>query len=207
LSAGWGVTKRSSKSPKSGRSKKVDLSQLELPKIDLAAVTNPDIRNFLSHTGNTESLAKAYWMLGVEAEGRMEWENAIECYQAVLAINPADPLSRYFAPHNLAYALIQMKRYEEAVRYAETAVAVNDAFPFAYHTLGLALRALARYTEAAYAFLTAIVKGQKSNTSWLQLQSLVSEHPELYDQIPRLSDDIEHTRKALESSGLLKRTH
>ena|GEM_PF-1414785 len=202
------MAKKSAKARKPSPVRKVDLSKLGIPSIDPATIANPDIRNFLSHTGNLESQAKAFWMLGVEAEQRMDWTGAIDCYQVVLRIQPADPLSRYFSTHNMAFALIQLKRFEEAVPYAEAAIRLNEGWPFGYHTLGVALNQLGKYPEAAYAFLTAIWKGgQKSNDSWRHLQAMLGAHPDVLVAVPRLAGDVEQVRRALESRGLLPRTH
>ena len=179
---------------------------IDLPEIDLTRVANPDIKNFLSDSGNSESLAKGYFLLGVEAEGRADWEGAIEFYKAVLAVRPADPVSRYFAPHNLAYSMIQLRRLKEAEVYARAAIAANEEWPHAYNLLGIACRAMGNYQEAAGAFLTATLKGPKGKTAWLQLQSMLAEHPELHS-VPDLTDAVESARKFLESRGQLPRGH
>lgn len=196
------MTKPPSKSPR----KLPACKSIDLPKIDVAKITNPDIRNFLSDAGNPESSAKGYFLLGVEAEGKSDWERAIESYRAVLAVNPHDPVSRYFAPHNLAYSMIQLSRYKEAEVYARAAIAVNEEWPHAYNLLGIACKAMGNYQEAAGAFLTSTLKGPKGKTAWLQLQSMLAEHPELH-LVPDLADAVDAARKFLESRGQLPRGH
>ncbi|MFA6309944.1 MAG: tetratricopeptide repeat protein [Sterolibacterium sp.] len=175
--------------------------------IDLTTITNPDIRNFLSYSANPESLAKGYFLLGVEAEGKSNWAGAIEYYKVVLNINPADPVSRYFASHNIAYSMIQLGRMNESKGYAQAAITVNEEWPHAYNLLGIACRALGKYEDAARAFLSATLKGPKGKTAWLQLQSLLAEHPELHTEVPDLSNAVESARRFLVSRGVLPRSN
>jgi len=105
--------------------------------IDLTKITNPDIRNLLSDSGKPESLAKGFFLLGVEAEGKENWEGAIEYYKVVVGINPTDPVLRYFAPHNIAYSMIQLGRLMDAGIYAQSAIAVNQDWPHAYNLFGI----------------------------------------------------------------------
>jgi len=175
--------------------------------IDLKKITNPDIINFLSDPENSEAMAKGYLLLGGEAEKNRNWDDAIECYRAILRINPVDPVSRYFAPYNIAHALFQLKRFEEATGYAHAAVAANMDWPQAYNMLGVVYKAQGKYQDAVWYLLAATLRAPTNKNAWLNLQAILAKHPEVLADIPYLADAVESARKFLEARGALPKAH
>lgn len=154
-----------------------------------------------------ENKAKEYLQLGLEAEKKRNWEAAIECYRVVLRINPVDPVTRYLAPYNTAHSLYRLKRFEEAAGYAHAAVAADRERHPAYNLLGIIYIERGMYQDAAWYLLAAARRATKSKAAWLNLQVILSKHPELLTDVPYLADTVDATRKLLESRGVQRRTH
>lgn len=176
-------------------------------KKDLKETTSPEIAPDPLLVEAAESRAKEYLRLGIEAEGKKNWEDAIACYRAVLRINPVDPETRYLAPYNMAHSLCRLKRFEEAAGFAHAAVAADRERHPAYNLLGIIYNERRMYEDAAWYLLAAARRALRSKAAWLNLQAMLSMHPELLADIPYLAETVEATRKLLESRGQLPMAH
>jgi tetratricopeptide (TPR) repeat protein len=77
----------------------------------------------------------AWQDLGNALSRRGKLEEAVKCYQEVLKINPSHVDSRA----NLAVALLNLKRYDDALEEARRAVKEGPEYAVAHNVLGLAL--------------------------------------------------------------------
>jgi tetratricopeptide (TPR) repeat protein len=159
------------------------------------------IARLLSDPTNTVSVAKAHLLLGLEAEERQDWEDAAKNYLRIIGLAPADDMVRYFGHNNLAYTLLQLKRFEEAETHCLAAVEVDGARHNAHKNLGLALEALGRPTEAAECFLNAGCRNAADKRAWLHLQQLLSKNLDLLARSPDLAERLEALREFYMANG------
>ncbi|MCX7162952.1 MAG: tetratricopeptide repeat protein [Betaproteobacteria bacterium] len=146
------------------------------------------IARLLADPANTVNVAKAHLLLGLEAEERNDWQGAAESYLRIVELAPADDMVRYFGHNNRAYALLQLKRFEEAQAQCMAAIEVDGARHSAYRNLGLACAALGRPADAAAAFMDAACRNLADARAWLHLQELVAANPDLLAQSPDLAE-------------------
>jgi Flp pilus assembly protein TadD len=91
-----------------------------------------------------------------------DYDNAIQCYEKALKIDPDDPS----VWNNKGNVLEIMKEYEEAKKCFEKAVTLNPRYASAWNNLGDIYNKLARYNEAISCFEKAILW----ESSWKTLQ-------------------------------------
>lgn len=66
---------------------------------------------------------------------------------------------------------------------------------------------MGKYQDAAWYWLAAARRALRSKAAWINLQGILTKHPELLTEVPYLTDTVEATRKLLESRGTLPRAH
>ena len=159
------------------------------------------IARLLSDPANTENVAKAYLLLGLDAEERLDWENAIEQYRRVIELAPEDVIVRYFGYNNRAYALLQLRRFEEAEAHGIAALEVDDGRHNAYKNLGLAYQALEQPVTAAEYFINASFRNPEDKRAWLHLQQLLIRDPSLLAEAPEVAEEMEAMRKYYAANG------
>jgi Flp pilus assembly protein TadD len=159
------------------------------------------IARLLADPTNTENIAKAHLLLGLESEDRQDWEDAATNYLRIVQLAPVDDMVRYFGHNNRAYSLIQLRRFEEAEAHCLEAIEVDDARHNAYKNLGLVCEALGRPAEAAACFLNAGCRNAADKRAWLHLQQLLSKNPYLLAQSPELAERMADLREFYEAHG------
>lgn len=162
---------------------------------DTTAAGISQIVLLLSDPANTEDVAKAHLLLGLEAEARQDWEDAAKNYIRVVELAPADDVVRYFGHNNLAYSLLQLKQFDDAEAHSMAAIEVDDARPGAFMNLGLAREALGRPAEAAFCFLDAASRNVGDKRAWMQLQQMLSKHPDLPVHSPDIAERMADLRE------------
>lgn len=90
--------------------------------------------------------------LGVLFYGNEEYEKAIDCFRAALAVSPNDPLLW----NRLGATLANSQRSEEAIDAYEKALALRPFFVRARYNLGVSCINIGCYHEAAQHLLTAL---------------------------------------------------
>jgi tetratricopeptide (TPR) repeat protein len=122
---------------------------------------------------------------------RSEWDDAHRCLLDVLALDA----EHEHAYHLLGMIAIQHRHHEEALKWIETAIAINPADPRFHANRGLVLNALGRYREAIQSYQAAIEFGPNTIESYLQLSSLQQQHghPELARETLRKAQLIDPT--------------
>jgi len=86
------------------------------------------------------------------------WKNSIALFQH--AVNETS--DNYVAHHNLALALMERGRIDEAIDHFDRALEIKPAFPRAHTNLGVALVKLGRYPEAVRHYTEAL----RMNPDW-----------------------------------------
>jgi tetratricopeptide (TPR) repeat protein len=168
---------------------------------DLSQIADPDIRRLLADPANAEDMAKGYLMLGVEAENRNDWEDAVEYYQQVLSFDAKDPAVRYFALNNLACSFINLERFEEAEKQCIAAIEVDKDRHNAHRNLGLACEGQEKYSDAAVCFMNASFLDRQDKRAWQHLTQLLDSHPEVLSETEGLADAMQHARDYYEAQG------
>ena len=149
---------------------------------------------------NVDGVAENHLQLGLKAERRSDWENAIEHYLLVNELKPSNKSIRYFGHNNLAYSLLHLGRFEEAETYCMKAIEVDDGRHNAYKDLGLACESLGRPIHAATCFINAAIMFCGDERAWLHLQKLLMKNPGLLDNEPALLNKMEVARKNYEDN-------
>jgi adenylate cyclase len=102
--------------------------------VDRAVALNPNSAHAWNHRG------QAYLLGGQCAE-------AVRSFERGIRLSPLDPLL-YMTLSGTGFALIELRRFEEAVAAAQKALRQNQTFVGAYHCLASALGNLGREAEA-----------------------------------------------------------
>ncbi len=168
---------------------------------DLSQIADPEIRRLLADPENPEDMAKGYLMLGVEAENRNDWEDAVEYYKQALSFDAKDPAVRYFGPNNLAWSLINLQRFEEAEEHCIAAIEVDQDRHNAHRNLGLACQGQEKYSDAAVCFMNALFLDRSDRGAWRPLAQLLESHPEVLSETEGLADAMKHAREYYEAHG------
>jgi Flp pilus assembly protein TadD len=113
----------------------------------------------------------------------------------------------YFGHNNRAYALLQLKRFDEAEAHCIAAIKVDDARHNAYKNFGLACEALGRPVDAGFCFINAACRNAADKRAWLHLQQLLSRNPDLLAQSPDLGERMEALRNFYEANGGVPRAN
>jgi len=155
----------------------------------------------LANPEKPDDRARAYLTLGCICEHESNWEAAITNYSRALAANPQDISLRYFCNNNLGYSLIQLGRFDEAEKYCETAIEVDDEKHNAHKNLGLARQGQGRWIDAAFCFARASRLSPSDPRSWWHLEGLLKTQPQLLSQSAELRRKVEWLRDMIEGTG------
>lgn len=94
----------------------------------------------------------AHNLLGVQLASRHQTDEAMNCYQTALKINPRFPP----AWNNIGCLLIDQGRYEEAITNCETALRLDPSFAEAHNNLATALVSSGRFKDASEQYSKAL---------------------------------------------------
>jgi tetratricopeptide (TPR) repeat protein len=149
--------------------------------------------------------ARACLTLGCLSEQEQDWASAIAHYRDSLATDPRDPTIRYFGHNNLGYALIQLKRFDEAEDYCTAAIEIDPERHNAHKNLGLVYDGQGRWLDAAFSFATAYRLNPRDPRAWRHLEQLLAARPQLLDQSAELRGEVDALRALIDGRGA--RTH
>ena len=128
-----------------------------------------------------EQRTAAFWTnkgAALDALGRHE--EAINCFDKALAIDPRDA----YAWNNKGNTLAYLHRHEEAIRCFDKALANDPRFAFAWHNKGITLDALGRYEEAVRCYDNVLVIDPQHPNAWSNKSAALKElgrHQEALD--------------------------
>jgi tetratricopeptide (TPR) repeat protein len=148
-------------------------------------------------TTNPEERSALFMGMGCVAEQKNDYASAEIFYRNSLRTGVSGTEHEYWAYNNLGYSLNQLGRPAEAEPYLHRAIAIDPTRCNAFKNLGLCYQGLGRFADAAVKFMEATRVNAADIRSLVHLDALVDDHPELYDQVPELEDNIEKCRSAV----------
>lgn len=149
------------------------------------------IHKLMDFTDNPELKAKSLLMLGQTSERSGNFEKAIDYYKSAYALEPADQSIWYLINNNLGYCLNQFGCYEEAESYCRDAVKIQPERHNAYKNLGISLAGQRRYEEGAVNLLESAKFNPNDPRAIIHLKELIREHPELINENPDFSQQVD----------------
>ena len=119
--------------------------------------------------------ADYYRQRGVEELKRAQFDKAIEFFKLSLNYNRRNPATFIY----LASAYNQLKKYEEAIKYAKEAIAINGQAAEAYYLLGAAQISLKEYGAAKMNLERAlrIFRDKKVDQGFYETRNLLNQIP------------------------------
>lgn len=166
-------------------------------KKSVARQYRPEAENYLATSTRPIDLAWAHMILGLCHEEEHAWGAATESYRKGIECKSSDVDTQYFCNNNLGFSLIQLGHFQEAERYCETAIEIDNMRHNAHKNLGLVRQALGQLLDAATSFAVASILAPGDPRAWALLETLLASHPELLAQ----SDDLRLAVEQLRGSA------
>src|SRR5690348_194625 len=118
---------------------------------------------------------------------KKEYDEAIECYDKALEIDPKDA----DALNNKGLALNKLGKYKEAIEYYDKASEIDPKYVLAFNNIGSALCDLKKYKEAIESFDKALEIDPKHAMAWYNKGTALC-------NLKKYKEAIEYFDKALE---------
>ena len=147
-------------------------------------------QRLLAISENTEEEISILVRLGVLGERVQNYSFAESCYRNALKLGIPANEKGYWVYNNLGYCLNMLGRHSEAEQFLKQAITLCPEYYNAYKNLGICHQGLGRYIDAVEQFIVSTHKNAADCRSLGHLESLIAEHPELYDKIPGLESKI-----------------
>jgi tetratricopeptide (TPR) repeat protein len=171
----------------------VGLSYMRINRHEQAADAFERVARFT----DTERLEQEAWVnKGVAHAELEEWDPAISSYQEALRID-GDSDHAASAHTNLAYALYESGRSEQALEHAEKAVELDPRFGQAWYNRGFFLLERGLAEDALNAFDNALRLGFR-NTEILEEKARALDELGHYDRAEEVASEAEEIRKEAE---------
>jgi CheY-like chemotaxis protein len=145
-----------------------------------------------------ENLAEHLVTLGNLDEELKDFEGAAAAYRKAVLLEPSSRRIWYAAHARLAYSLIQLVRFDEAVEFAREAVRIDPSWYTAYTILGQALEEKTEYGEAARMYVAATLLWPRDLQAFHCLEEMVKENDMVRVQMPEIEAELAKCRKAVE---------
>jgi tetratricopeptide (TPR) repeat protein len=133
-----------------------------------------------------EDEARCFLVTGQLAERQGDYDEAIQCYAAGLALEPTNKNVAYLLHNNLGYCLSCRGEHAEAERHCQLAVALDPQKHNAWNNLGVSLEGQEDFVGAAWAYLEARKANASDQRSIALMRDLLARHPELKGEIFRM---------------------
>ncbi|MFC1866554.1 tetratricopeptide repeat protein [Thermodesulfobacteriota bacterium] len=156
------------------------------------------IYRLLKLSDDTEENASFFLSLGQITEQKGNYPAAIECYRGAFYLKPSTTEVWYLINNNLGFCLNTLKRYDEAEGYLSAAIKIDPTRANAYKNLGLCFMGRGDYISAVGYFINSTKVNASDPRSLRHLEELLSDHPELLEESPNLSETLVKCRKAVE---------
>jgi tetratricopeptide (TPR) repeat protein len=187
----------------------VGLNYMSINRYEQAADTFERAARFAEDGSDEE--AEAWTNKGVAHAELEEWDEAIGAYREALHVEPQpeddlsdDGQSRRAGEHaasaetNLAYALWQSGRGEQALEHAERAVELDERFPQAWYNRGFFLLERGLAEEAVESLDNAIRLGLR-NADVLGEKARALEELGEYEEAEQVAEEAEEMRERAEA--------
>jgi tetratricopeptide (TPR) repeat protein len=171
----------------------VGISYVHINRHEQAAETFERVTRFT----DDDRLAQEAWTNKGAAHAELEeWDMAIGAYREALDIDD-DSEHAATAETNLAYALWESGRTEQALEHAERAVEIDSRFAEAWYNRGFFLLERGLAEDAVNAFDNATRLGFR-NPDILEEKARALEEIEEYERAERLAEEAEELREQAE---------
>jgi tetratricopeptide (TPR) repeat protein len=171
----------------------VGISYVHINRHEQAAETFERVARFT----DDDRLAQEAWTNKGAAHAELEeWDMAIGAYREALDIDD-DSEHAATAETNLAYALWESGRTEQALEHAERAVEIDSRFAEAWYNRGFFLLERGLAEDAVNAFDNATRLGFR-NPDILEEKARALEEIEEYERAERLAEEAEELREQAE---------
>ncbi|CAD8055916.1 unnamed protein product [Paramecium primaurelia] len=141
---------------------------------------------------------------GVALYNLNKYQDAIECYDKAISINPNDDITWT----NKGFALNNLNKYKDAIESFDKAISINPKDDITWTNKGLALNNLNKYQDAIECYDEAISINPKYDKAWsnkgfaLHKLQKYTDAISCYDQA--LSININHQRLKLKADSLFE---
>ena len=171
----------------------VGIEYMQINRHEQAAET---FERVASYTSDERLEQEAWTNKGVAHAELEEWDAAIGAYQEALRID-ADSDHAATAETNLAYALWESGRSEQALEHAERAVEIDPRFGQAWYNRGFFLLERGIAEDAVDAFDNALRLGFR-NAEILEEKARALEELGEYEEAEELAEEVDEMRQAAE---------
>lgn len=137
------------------------------------------LRRILASESDLEVKASCVLALGQTMEQCDDFPAAITFYREAMAMEPMRNDTWYFIHNNLGYCYNKVGQFDEGEKCCRSAIQINPFRPNGHKNLGIALGAQGKYREAAVSYITGTFNHAGDARSFMLLQELIKEHPEL----------------------------
>ena len=171
----------------------VGLSYMKINRHEQAAETFERVARY----ADDERISQEAWVNKGAAHGQMEeWDAAIGAYQEALHIDDRSDHAAS-AETNLAYAMWESGRTEQALEHAERAVEIDPRFPQAWYNRGFFLSERGLAEDAVNAFDNALRLGFR-NPEILEEKAAALEELGRDDEAEEVAAEAEEIRQRAE---------
>jgi tetratricopeptide (TPR) repeat protein len=153
------------------------------------------LRKLIDLFPDVERKASCVLAMGQTMEQVSDYEAAIRYYKEALSLEPVQTSTWYFINNNLGFCLNTLGHFAEGEIYCRKALEIDPNRPNAYKNLGIALKGMGNYADAAQCFVSATQANAADPRASKLLEELLVEHPELEFEF---ADEAELCRKAVE---------
>jgi len=171
----------------------VGLNYMRINRFEQAA----DTFERTAHFAENDAIEQEAWVNKGAAHAELEeWDQAIGAYKEALRIDDESEHAAT-AETNLAYALWEAGRSEQALEHAERAVEIDERFAEAWYNRGFFLLERGLAEDARNAFDNAIRLGYR-NATILDEKARALEELGEYDRAEEIAEEAEQLRKEAE---------
>jgi len=154
--------KQIQKPKKRGKPNKRQQPDLKLDRFANAFDKKVPFKTFFNILDKQDQQDKVWYMKGDALFDQNKYDEAIECFDKALYINPKNDS----AWHMKGYALFDQKKYDEAIECFDKALDINPQNDKAWYIKGYALYQQDKYDEAIKCFDKALDIKPKNDSAW-----------------------------------------
>jgi tetratricopeptide (TPR) repeat protein len=124
-----------------------------------------------------------------------DFDSAKASYEQALELEELEDSTLYFIHNNFGCLLNQLGKFEEAESHLEQAISIEPLLLNGHKNLGIAREGLGRFEEAAECYITAAQVEPYDARSLVHLESLLSNHPELFARLSHFHSRLDRCRE------------
>jgi tetratricopeptide (TPR) repeat protein len=162
------------------------------------------VERLASITEEPEKKALLYLTMGQLMEQSDDCEAAILFYTQAFSLEPAHSDVWYLINNNLGFCLNTQGDYAAAEPYCRAAIKIDPVRHNAHKNLGLSLAGQGRYAEAVRSLITAVKRNPSDPRALVHLEELTAQHPEVFQAIEDLPEQIRKCREAVKLATLAR---